>query len=238
MAYLYEWFTYESIAVDGEAPPTLIIRNAILQRPLVHFPIGTQFTEVSFNACGVLRLNIFAPISRVVDLPGYNYLGRYAMDIGGHLHDSLFGLFGFCYTTSADDNTTVTTSGFAVEECTSHENTGLYPAGKELHNVMFDLVGGRFTATDPVIHLPLRLKLFLREQSIPTGHLMTEYRAGHIGKYEYHDTINRRLHFKFDVENPPELEDEAKSPYILDDSGFAVIDLHRHNLHSFGSSQK
>lgn len=226
MAYhLCEWLTYDSAAIDREAPPTLILRNVVLRRPLVHFPVGTQFTEVSFNACGVLSLNIFAPIPHIVDLPGYNYLGRYVMDIGGHLHDSLFGLFGFCYTTSAADNTSVTTNGFYVKEGVAHEKTGLYPTDQRLHNIVFDLIGGNFSIGNPAINHPLRLKLFLREQSIPTGHLMAEYRNGHITKDEYRDTVDRRVHFKFDVKNPPQLEDGAKSPYTLDTSGFAVVEL-------------
>ncbi len=223
---LYEWFKVSSIGKSntlrghGEYTAMLllghtteydvmkiVLRDCELAKPLVHFPKGTLFKQITLNECNIFSLNIYEKGNHHIFEPdGYNYFGRYAIIIDGKRFEELLGYLGVGYIPGLKRRKAQGGFCFPVLKC--HEKTGLYPSDTIIKDAEFDFLKGIFTGIvdNKFIKHDLRIDLRLKPEYIPSNYLKEALDKGSIDKSEYKDKVERRKDFKFDVKNPPHIQ--------------------------------
>ena len=195
---LEEWFSYSSIIhYRDDVCYWIVFKNCQLKQDIAQFKKDTMFTFIKFNENGVIKFNIYDKNRPgLFEEPGYNYLGRWLINIDNNIYTSLLGYWGFCYgqTEKAIEG------GFRLRNCKAHERTP-----KLFKNEFIDELRLRFDKNTLDInehHLNFQIKLILLPESIRTSYLESELEKRHITEHEYNDTKSRRKSFKFDVELP------------------------------------
>lgn len=207
--YLKDWFDYKSfrcktgkmrsVELNFQKDSYVEFVDCTLKITFVHFPVGTKLKYIFINSHGVMKFNIEGTQKHLFDYTGYNYLGYCNIMIDNNIYPEIFSYHGFCYRSNPIK---VTEEGaFKIKTITCHDHTKIYEKDKQFTNATFDFIAGKLKIPNVTEH-DLRIKLFLKLDSIPLKSLKSEAEKGHITQQEYDSTTRHRTERKFDVENP------------------------------------
>ena len=178
-----------------------------LLRGICHIPEGTQLSRLVVYDSSVINFNIDSLPLHKNHPRTYNYYAGLNFIIEGNYYKELFGKRGLFYI--GEGKRSSNTTKFYFDSLICHENTKLYETGTNIKDVVIDVYRGALVGSvngKTVIH-KFDVDIVLKDDSIPTNYLDDALKRDWISESVYNDKIFHRKKYKFDVENPPHIQD-------------------------------
>lgn len=185
-------------------PQILRLKNCVLKKPLMQFPVGTKFDEIALNENNVMYFYIYdAKRQHALDRPGYEYLGHWSIMLQFGEGEGQEITAKNIYTVLYRKETQATQKGFEFEECTAACDIGPLKEGTAFENATFDIVNGAFsiTTTDSGAfggRMLIRFNLNARE--IALDYLDKAVEEGMIAERDCEE--RKRIGYKMEMPNP------------------------------------